>query len=322
MKEPGPALGLLLAPLGWLYGGAMRFRNQLYARGVLRTAALPVPVISVGNLTVGGTGKTPLVSWLVDQLAAAGKRPGVLARGYGRAPRERLNDEGRMLAARHQGLLQVQAADRVRAGRQLVAELGADVVVVDDGFQHRRLARDRDLVCLDARFDPRRLRVLPAGSLREPVAGLARADAIIWTRAEAEPPQLEGFPVPVFRSVHAVRDLVRMPGGESEPSQALSGRRVVLLSAIARPETFQQTATRLGAKVMAHIMRRDHHRWNPTDLAEAAALARRFDAWLVTTEKDEAKLTDVAIPRHVLRIELRFLGAQPELEWLLQRRRR
>src|SRR5262249_33431092 len=155
-------------------------RNAAFDRGWRRVHRLPVTVVSVGNLTVGGTGKTPTVAWLCALAAARGRRPGVLARGYGRAPGALLNDEGEMLAGAGPGRRTERAPDRAAAGRRLLTR-GADFVVLDDGFQHRRLHRDVDLVCLDARLPFGIGRCLPAGELREQPAGLQRADAVIPT---------------------------------------------------------------------------------------------------------------------------------------------
>src|SRR5262249_14997671 len=177
----------LLRPLGAAYGACAAWRNAAFDRGARAVQRLPVTVVSVGNLTVGGTGKTPAVVWLCALAAARGRRPGVLARGYGRAPGARLNDEGEMLARALPGLLQDQAPARAAAGRRLLA-LGADFVVLDDGFQHRRLHRDVDLVCLDARLPFGNGRCLPAGELRERPDGLRRADAVILTRADGLDP--------------------------------------------------------------------------------------------------------------------------------------
>src|SRR5687768_6617186 len=137
----------------------------MFDAGLLRVERAAVPVISVGNLTAGGTGKTRLVHWLVAELRGRGLRPGVLSRGYGRAPGQALNDEGRMLAAAFPGLPQVQEPDRVRGARALVAASGVDVIVMDDGFQHRRLWRDLDVVCLDATSPFGGGACLPAGLL-------------------------------------------------------------------------------------------------------------------------------------------------------------
>ncbi|MCC6673170.1 MAG: tetraacyldisaccharide 4'-kinase [Planctomycetes bacterium] len=320
------ALQSLAVPLGLLYGGVMAVRRRLYASGALASHVLPVPVVSVGNLSMGGTGKTPLVSWLVARALAAGKRVGVLSRGYGRAPGAALNDEGEMLAARFPGLPQVQDVDRVRGGRRLVAEHAVDWIVLDDGFQHRRLRRDRDLVCLDARKPLSDLRVVPAGSQREFPSALRAAHAIVLTRVDQAPAgTLEawgsalarrGVAAPVFAARHAPTRLRLRPEGREMPCAALQGRDVVLLSGIARPESFAATARALGARVVAEHRYRDHHRFQAREIERAATRARSADAWLLVTEKDEARLRGCTQARCVLEVDLHFVGAEPGPEAL------
>ncbi len=293
-------------------------RNRVYDRRA--AVALGLPVVSVGNLSAGGTGKTPLVVHLVERALAAGRRPGVLARGYGRAPGAALNDEGLLLAGRFAGLAQEQDPDRIAAGRRLAAR-GVDYVVVDDGFQHRRLHRDVDLVCLDAErpFD----RVLPAGLQREPSSGLSRASAVVLTRAdrldaaalverEAAIRRIAGRAVPVYPCVHAPLDVLARPGGEVQPLEALRGRAVLLVSAIARPATFADAVGRLGARVVAHAVFGDHHRFALTELERLACEAQLRDAVLLMTEKDAVKLAGDAPPHLVLRIALRFFRELPD----------
>lgn len=310
-----------LWPLALLYGAGMALRNALFATGVRRVHRLDVPVVSIGNLTVGGTGKTPAVAWLCAQAKAAGRRPGVLARGYGRAPGAELNDEGVLLRRRLPWLLQEQDPDRVAAGRRLVAK-GCDYVVLDDGFQHRRLFRDRDVVCLDAARPFGDGQCLPAGDLREFRSGLRRAHVLLLTRAGALTPEQRAERVrglwrlcdrelPVHACEHAPTDVVRRPAGEVLPLDALRGRRVVLWSAIARPQSFRATVEALGAEVVGEERHRDHHRFTPTDVAAAVAVARAADALLVTTEKDDARLDAFDVERWVLRIDLVFLDAPP-----------
>jgi len=319
-----------LAPLGLAYGLAMRVRNWLYDHGTFTAHRVGVPVVSVGNLSVGGTGKTPLVIWLVERARAAGKRPGVLARGYGREDGRELNDEGMLLRARFPDLVQVQDPDRVRGAARLIASGKVDYAILDDGFQHRRIARDRDLVCIDARHGGADGRVLPWGRLREPLRGLRRADAVVLTRAgdlsvevrgrlAARVRELAEKDLPVFESEHAPSTLLEMPSGRVRKVEALRGRDVVLLAAIARPEAFANTLVALGARVVEQIARRDHHRHTRAELVAAAAKAKELGAWLLTTEKDEAKLAGWPEERHVLRVELRFLGDTPGQDLLLLR---
>ncbi|MBM4062581.1 MAG: tetraacyldisaccharide 4'-kinase [Planctomycetes bacterium] len=317
-----------LWPFGLLYGLGMAVRNWAFDRRLRPVHRLPVPVVSVGNLTVGGTGKTPAVLWLCALAHARGRRPGVLARGYGRAPGERFNDEGAMLQQRQPWLLQEQDPDRVAAGARLVRQ-GADYVVLDDGFQHRRLHRDLDVLCLDAARPFGNGQCLPAGDLREFRSGLGRAGLVLLTRADglaaedlaaraARLRQLAGrADLPVFPCRHAPRDVLALPQGEVLPLAALRGRRAVLLSAIARPGSFRDAAAGLGVEIVRELRCRDHHRFTAADAERAAAAARHAAAIVLATEKDAPKLSPLGLPCHVLRVELRFLGEPPSPAELL-----
>lgn len=315
-----------LWPFSLLYGGGVVLRNSLFDARIRRVERLPVPVISVGNLTVGGTGKTPLVMWLLERARAAGRKPGVLARGYGRAPGAELNEEGEMIAARFPDVPQVQNPDRVAGGQELLRS-GVDLVVLDDGFQHRRVHRDCNVLCLDARFAAEDRMMLPAGRLREPLSGMRRADVVVLTRADAlSPDDIEirmaavrtrvGRDVPVFAARHRPRDLLSMPGGEVVPLTELDGRSVALVSAVAQPAAVRETVAGLGAKVALHKSWRDHHRFTRAELDEVAESVRSTGARLVVTEKDEPKMTDWAMQRWVLRIDLEFIGDEPSPELL------
>ena len=312
-----------LWPVAPLYGLGMSLRNYLYDLELRSVRRLAVPVVSVGNLTVGGTGKTPLVAWLVGRVTSSGLVPGVLARGYRRAPGALLNDEGVMLQRRFPNLLQVQDADRVRGAKRLMG-MGADLVILDDGFQHRRLYRDRDLVCVDGRRPFASGTLLPAGDLREPRSGLRRASLVVLTRAEGLAPseleerkrrlsELAGRELPLLASEHRPSDLLEQPEGKTRPVEDLEGRPVVLLSGIAPPASFEETARRLGAEIVRHLRYPDHHRFRTAELKRADRLARESSALLLTTEKDDARL-DAELERTVLRLELSFLGAEPRPE--------
>jgi tetraacyldisaccharide 4'-kinase len=318
--EHAHPLRAALWPLGLLYGTVAALRNWTFDARLRAVHRLPVPVVSVGNLTVGGTGKTPAVAWLCALARQCGRTPGVLARGYGRAPGAVLNDEGAMLQRRFPGLLQQQDPDRVAAGAKLVQQ-GADYVVLDDGMQHRRLHRDLDVVCLDATLPFGNGQCLPAGDLREFRSGLRRAGVVLLTRAADLAPEqlrarvervraLAGTALPVHPCAHVPTDLARSDG-ELAPLAALRGRRVVLLSAIARPATFRALVEQLGAVVVRELRYRDHHRFTAAEAEAAGAAARAADAWLVTTEKDDVRLAPFPVLRHVLRIELHFLDGPP-----------
>jgi tetraacyldisaccharide 4'-kinase len=281
----GAALSAAAFPLELLFRAAVAARSGAYRARVLRTGRAPVPVISVGNLTVGGTGKTPVVGWLVRVLLEAGCRPAVAMRGHGR-------DE-RLLHARWSPGARVHAdRDRVRAAREAAAA-GADVVVLDDGFQHRRLVRELDLVLLAAE-QPFPGPLLPRGPYREPAGALARADWVIVTRrvapaADAE--RMEGTAreaAPRARIAHA-----RLaPDGW----QDLDGRPVdppngdaLAVAGIAGPEAFAalvRAETRAPVELLAFP---DHHEYAPSDLERIRRVAAGRS--VAVTEKDAVKLS-------------------------------
>lgn len=296
------SLALLRLP-AFAYGGAVRVRNYYYdANATVRRSG--VPVVSVGNLTVGGTGKTPLVAWLVREAQAAGLRPAVVSRGYrgsaGRGPLlvssgdgplvgpERCGDEPYLLARMLPGAAVVVGADRV-AGARAAAGTGADLVLLDDGFQHRRLARDLDLVLLDASNPFGNYRLLPAGILREPLTALARADAVIVTRSRPGESLVVLERVirryhpktPIFRAGHRPVGFV-----DSLGAPVPKPRRAVVFCGIGNPHPFLADLDSEGIEVVALRVYRDHHRYVAEDARTLTALARARDAALVTTEKD------------------------------------
>jgi tetraacyldisaccharide 4'-kinase len=307
LARRGGAVELLWLPSA-LFAGMARVRASGYARGWLPSAHVPVPVVSVGNLSAGGTGKTPCVAFLARELQRRGLHPGILSRGYraaGAADGE--NDEARMLARSLDAVERVQDPDRVRGAERLI-ERGVDVIVLDDGFQHRRLRRDLDLVLVDATRPwglpappdggaPVRA-CLPRGLLREPPGALARADALIVTRADQVAPaalerlrtELEACAPgkPLLAGVHRPARLTAPDGSALAPA-ALAGRTVDLVSALGNPEAFQRTVEALGATVGAHRTFPDHHAYGARDLDGLGPAVDR-ERWLVTSEKDAVKL--------------------------------
>jgi tetraacyldisaccharide 4'-kinase len=319
-----------LWPFSPLYGLVASLRNGMFDAGVLASHGVDVPVWSVGNLTVGGTGKTPLVVRLCEVALARGVRVGVLARGYGRADGEALNDEGKLLARRFgDRVLQVQDPDRVRGAAALVAA-GAEWILLDDGFQHRRLRRDFDIVCLDAAQPFGRGGMLPSGDLREPARpGLRRAGAVVLTRADRlsasgrascvdRLQRLVADGVSIALAAHRPRGIFRVAGdGErGEGTEAWRGRRVVAAAAIARPASFAHTLGELGCEVVATRWFVDHHRFTKDDVSALVELGARHDAEVVVTEKDAVKLVPFPAAGRfgVVEIDLEFLGDPPA--WL------
>ncbi len=301
-----------------LYGAAVSARRWAYERGYLETVRVPAPVFCLGNLTAGGSGKTPGVIWLVDHLKRRGRRPAVLTRGYGREesgeaalvgaekPLEsgsarRAGDEPALLASRLPGVPILVGADRARTARRAVEEFGADCLVMDDGFQHLRLHRDVNLLCVDAledRFLEGDERLLPAGRLREPVSALSRAHAAFLTKSNLVPRQRvedlrrrlssrrPELPVAAVRYALSFRDAV---SGEDQPAGRLKGRRVLALTALARPRAFEEGLRALGADA-APLRYPDHHRFSGAELESARERALKEGRTVVVTEKDFQKL--------------------------------
>jgi tetraacyldisaccharide 4'-kinase len=278
----------LLTPVGWLYGGVMSLRNRAFDTGLLPSKTLALPSISVGNLTVGGTGKTPVAAWLVERLQAAGARPAVVLRGYG-------VDEV-LVHRRLNPLIPVIAnPDRVAGTLQAKAE-GATVVVLDDAFQHRRARRDVDLVLLSAdRSGP--VRSLPAGPWREPLASLARAQLVAVTRKNASPLRAKELLSSALRFapgaegvvIHLTLDtIVPVAGGASSPIARLSGVPVLAISGIGDPRAFQSQLRAAGALVTGESYP-DHHAFTVRD-AEELARAAGSRLQPVCTLKDAVKL--------------------------------
>jgi len=293
------ALRLALVPASLAYGAAVAIRNRLYDSGWLEQVRVDARVLSVGNLTVGGTGKTPAALWLAQALARRGHRVGIVARGYrkrrpgvvvvgvdGRplVSAEEGGDEAVMLAHRFAGPV-LTGERRVDAAAEACARFGVDTIVLDDGFQHRALARDADLVLLASDEASRHL--LPAGSRREPLGALARARALLVvgdgeprsSPAPGLPPQFQGRLVPTALVDESWREAALA---------ALGGARVVAVSGVARPERFIATLEQCGARVVEHVAFPDHHDYSPADVARIVSAGRAGE--LLTTEKDLAKL--------------------------------
>ena len=303
--QNGGWLSTALTPLGGLYGGAMWLRRALYRWHWRQPETLPLPVVVVGNLTVGGSGKTPLVIALVEALLAAGRRPAVVSRGYGRTsrglqvvsagdgrriPAAESGDEPALLADRLPVPV-VVAADRGAAVREAAA-LGADCVVADDGFQRLSLPRERAFLVVDGQRGFGNGRCLPAGPLREPLSALGEADAVVINGGEAP----EGL-APQMHMTLAPRALVDIQGrAADQPLAWLQGRRVHAAAGIGDPERFFDTLAQAGAQVVRHAFA-DHHAYGASDLVLPD------DAPLVVTEKDAVKMRELGVTGWALRVD-------------------
>lgn len=325
--RPGPASALLrlfLRALSLAYGGGVRVRNAAFNAGWLPARPAQAPVISVGNLTAGGTGKTPAVEYVSERLAARGRKPAVVCRGYGADAGGGWADEQAMLRERWHV---VADRDRGAAARRALAE-GADCIVLDDGFQHRRLQRDLDILLLDA-LDPfGGGRLLPAGFLREPPASARRADAVVLTRADlAGADALDRLAAdaarlcpgaPVFRARHAPATLA---GDLAGPAETLAGTPAFLFSGVGNPDGFRGTAESLGVRVLGEQRFPDHHAYAPADLKDVARRAEKTGAkLLLTTSKDWVKVRTFprgAVPLSALEVRFELIDGTEEMDRLL-----
>jgi tetraacyldisaccharide 4'-kinase len=310
-----------LRPASWLYAGAMAVRNAAYDRGWLGATPLSCPTVAIGNLTVGGTGKTPVSAWLVERAIAGGARPGVLLRGYG-------EDEVAVHRFLNPGAIVLPDSDRIRGARAALV-LGATCFVLDDAFQHRRVARDADVVLLSAEHH-REPVLLPAGPWREPITSLRRATHVVVTRKRASAThalELEAYVrrvAPAARTalVHVAPDaLVQWGGPGREATTVLDGATVLAISAVADPQGFEKNLRDAGARVTGRRYR-DHHRFTRSEVGQLAAAA---DAAMYTicTLKDAVKIGPMwppsAPPLWYLSQRVRAEQGAPFLEDLARR---
>ncbi len=330
------ALRGILAAAEVPYAWAVRRRNRQFDCGARAIHRADVPVISVGNLTLGGTGKTPMVEWIVRYLQAQGKKAGIVSRGYG--SRQGANDEARELAWKLPDTPHVQDPDRVAAARRAVREFACQALVLDDAFQHRRIARNLDIVLLDALEPFGFEHVFPRGTLREPVEGLVRADVVALSRADLSTPQQRKAirdrvtalsPLAVWvEIVHKPLELVtaeegtQKAGGESAPLETLRGKRVLAFCGLGNPAGFRHTLEVCGYEVVEFREFSDHHAYAPGDLDALAAAARQAKAEaLVCTQKDMVKIGTGRLgdrPLWAIRVRIDFVAGREEFEQKLR----
>lgn len=317
------------------YRAALTARSASYRIGLLSTRGLPVPVISVGNVTVGGSGKTPLAEVVVLALAEMGARPALISRGYGRRSRGvrivadggglRLGvrdggDEPVLLAERLPGVPIVVGENRYEAGAVAVGTCFANALVLDDGFQHRTLTKDLEILLVSGSDPWGNGRLFPRGSLREPLSALKRAGLVVVTNPPtaaatsdiAHVLRRRGSAATVLSGAYRPTSLRRGDHVRTEAPEALRGRKVLMLAGLAAPGGFVATAESLGAEVAGLAEFPDHHWYTPGDLARVAARVRETGAEAVlTTEKDWVRLREMPrgnVPFWVLSVRL-DLGA-------------
>jgi tetraacyldisaccharide 4'-kinase len=308
---------ILLWPLSQLYGTYVRMRRTLYARGWIKARRLKATVISVGNLTVGGTGKTPMVLWLAEKFLAEGKNVAILSRGYRGARGS--SDEIELLKRRlGERVLFGVGSDRFSCGSNLESENAVDVFLLDDGFQHLQLARDLDIVMLDGSRKLKNEWLLPAGPLREPLASCRRADILVVSR-KVERPVIEARDAHAFSIFYAQTRLLgfRRFGSNSQQKylSELGGGSFLAFCGIGNPDAFFDDLSRWHVAVAERKAFPDHHKYSARELEHLRSRAEACGAvGLVTTEKDAENLprTDSRLPIWITVIDFVFT-AESEL---------
>jgi len=351
-------LRLLLGVAAAGYSIAVRLRNFLYSKGWLKAHRADATVISIGNITTGGTGKTPLVIWLCKQIISDSKfqisnsQCAILTRGYKSRAQEHKSiraqehksiraqetedyrDEPAILAESCPEVKVIVNPDRVAGAGEAISKFGANTLIIDDGFQHRRLVRDLDIVTIDATQPFGYGKILPAGLLREPVASLKRAGAVVITRCdqitETELSQIEkklGTINPnmiIARSIHAPV-CVRTTDNQEISLEQLKNKKIFAFCGIGNPDAFLNTIKQLGANLVGSKVYNDHHHYTNDCLADIYEQAEHLKVDLIlTTQKDWTKITGLAlaekdIPLAYLAIEIKFLAGEDKLRGLIEK---
>ena len=343
-------LGVLLIPFSWLYAMGVWIRNRFYALGVFGVQTLPCPVISVGNITVGGTGKTPAVIAIAEHLQKASLRVAILLRGYKREAREGITvvsdgkevyasakesgDEAYMMAECLSGVPIIVGRERYLAGQIALERFNVDVLLLDDAFQHRQLGRNVDILTVPVTHpfgNPAKL--LPAGTLREPLSALRRADIILLTHADTAEISVRAKEAVkrlapdalVLESIHQplyLYPLIREDSGDRQDVEMLEGRRLLAVCGIGNPDAFVGTLMRCAPASVELLAFPDHHVYVGADAQRIGAVFRETKADLIiTTQKDAQKLMSVVaheeLPIVVLIVALVIAGGDAEFTDLL-----
>ncbi|MCH2181998.1 MAG: tetraacyldisaccharide 4'-kinase [Mariniblastus sp.] len=337
-EQRGPLAMLFRAGL-WLltpvYRLGVGWRNWKFNRGK-GVHRVDVPVISVGNLTTGGTGKTPFVIWLASHIRAIqvdsphGRRLAIISRGYGSLDGQ-VNDEALEMEQRLPAVPHLQGPDRVQLANTAIEELETEIILLDDGFQHRRIDRDLDIVLVDATRPFGYGHLLPRGLLREPVASLDRADVVVLTRCNQVHEEcrkrikervLQWNPTVLWAECDMQPTRFLQASGTELELEELRGQSIVAISAIGNPGGFQSTLTQLGLEISDSIVWGDHHHYSREDLETIRSLASRHPAKaVVCTHKDLVKLNVDRIgslPLYALQVDIVLGAGQASLEQRLQ----
>lgn len=333
-RTRGPIASALRTVLGVAeipYCSVVFLRNLLYDRGLFKTHRLPIPIVSVGNMTLGGTGKSPVVAWLGRYFLDRGLRPGLISRGYGRSDTGGgVNDEFLELAFRLPSVPHRQDPDRVAAARTFLTE-PIDLLILDDAMQHRRIGRDLELVLLDATEPFGYGHIFPRGMLREPLSGLRRADVVLLSRADLISEQerdrirrqvLRIAPGTAWAEIAHVPDKLIGPDRREYGLEELRGQKAFAFSGIGNPEAFENSLVRCGVHLTGTATFPDHWSFSKDELVRLEQDALRSGAnMLLCTMKDLVKIDGQdleTIPLRALSICIRFLNGEESFQHRLE----
>lgn len=337
---------LLLRPAAWLYGGIVALRNRAYDRNIFTVVKTGVPVLSVGNIAAGGSGKTPLTEYIVRYLEGRKIKTGVLSRGYKRSttgPRvvadgeqvfgnaDECGDEPYQIARKFQSAIVVVDEDRVRGAQVMIGRFHPGCVVLDDGFQHRRIARDLDIVLIDGAEWQKVPELLPAGRLREPLSSLGRAGCVILMKSAEDLLSMKDmvqkyFRGPIFVAEKQPTSSVRISDGRRSTLADITHTSCIAFCGIAKPDSFRSTVSAVGFDIKRFRSYGDHYRYTAGDLNNLRAMKDQTGAdMIVTTEKDAARIVGTEFGRIVddrwcfIEIEMNFIEGETEFRQLIDR---
>ena len=324
---------VLQLPLSVFFKAIIIIRNYLYDANIFNTNKLPCKVISIGNITTGGSGKTPTVEFLALYLQSIGKNVGIVSRGYGRSSKnvklvtdgfdepsswEQYGDEAFLLSQNLNSIPIVVGESKYEAGLKITSEFDLDVIIIDDGFQHRSLHRDLDIVLINSKDTKRTHKLLPIGSLRERISGLKRADLIIYTKTNVHNNLsylnrlLKNVNIEKINSMLKAKPMLIGKDKQRIDQADIKSKNIYLLSAIGDNIGFKKTVEKIGANIVGHSKFIDHFKFKISDLQKAQRDAKKVSAiYIITTEKDLVKIPNInlEIPIYALKTKIRFSPA-------------